>query len=253
MLSYPIMKTKIIYFTFSFLAIIGLLVLIMRYQPGGPTDTKEESQLEKIALNPEVPEMSLPLSNNPKDAAWNLFQKYLEYNKTRNLAGIKSVVYKIAPVCEDPKTRIDCEARMGAAYSYGNAFKKSDFVHFWSDEKQAILATDFWIENNKDMNLIGRFRSIIFFLKDEAGNLKMLSFSPTQGGATGRGEASEEELTARVTRWSEDTDQDGIADYNEECLGAKEGEVCNKTNPKMRDTDGDGLWDGVQALIQKLN
>lgn len=247
------MIKKIIVLLIILVAVLSGFYVIKNNENVDPTLQTDPENIGKITINPEVPDITLPLSNDPKDAAWNLFQKYLEYNKTRNLAGIKSVVYKIAPVCEDPKTRIDCEARMGAAYSYGNAFKKSDFVHFWSDEKQAILATDFWIENNKDMNLIGRFRSIIFFLKDEAGNLKMLSFSPTQGGATGRGEASEEELTARVTRWSEDTDQDGIADYNEECLGAKEGEVCNKTNPKMRDTDGDGLWDGVQALIQKLN
>jgi hypothetical protein len=71
--------------------------------------------------------------------------------------------------------------------------------------------------------------------------------------ATSKGEASEEELTQRVTRWSEDNDNDGIADYEEECLAVKEGESCNKTNTKLRDSDNDGWWDGVEVLMQKLN
>ena len=37
-------------------------------------------------------------SNNPKDIAWTAFQKYLKYNKEQNLEGVKSVVYKVAPI-----------------------------------------------------------------------------------------------------------------------------------------------------------
>lgn len=250
------MRNKILYFIGIFVLIAGILVLVVRYNPGISTDDQmvvEEpgAELDKINLTPEVTGMTLPLSKDPKDVAWALFQKYLEYNKTRNLEGVKSVVYKIAPVCAENKTRLDCEARMASAYSYGSALKKEDFVNVWTDEKQTILATDFWTEDSNDMGIIGRFRSIIFFVKDGSGNLKLLSFSPSQGGATGKGTASEAELNDRIVRWSEDNDKDGIADYNEECLGTKAGETCEKTNPKVRDTDSDGWWDGVEALMQK--
>ncbi|MCL5795445.1 MAG: hypothetical protein M1338_03740, partial [Patescibacteria group bacterium] len=139
-------------------------------------------------VTPEFPGQTLPLSNTPKDIAWDFFQKYLAYNKNHNLEGVKSVVYKMAPVCDDPKTLIDCEARMGSAYSYGSALVKSDFVNFWSDEKQAILSTDFVIQ--EDETVIGRNRAIIYFLKDETGNLKLLSFSPRKGAFTSKGTAS---------------------------------------------------------------
>lgn len=192
---------------------------------------------------------NLPLSNNPKDIAWTLFQKYLEYNKNRNLEGLGSTVYKLAPVCEDPKQRIDCEARMGSAYAYGKEMKKENFTNVWSDEKQIILSTDFWIENSDDMNIIGRFRSIIFLVKNDAGDWKILSWSPTKGGATSKGAASEEELQNRILTWTEDRDEDGIADYSEECLDKPGDTTCTKTNPKLRDSNSNGWWDGVEALM----
>ena len=155
------------------------------------------------------------------------------------------MVYKIAPVCEDPKLRIDCEGRMGSAYSYGSTLKKEDFTNVWSDEKQIILSTDFWLESSEDMDQYGRFRSIIFFVKSETG-WKLLSFSPTKGGATNKGAASQEEIDARLIRYTEDKDEDGA----EECIPAETKDTCVATNPKIRDTDGDGLWDGVEALMR---
>ena len=192
--------------------------------------------------------MTLPFSNDPKDVTWALFQKYLSYNKSQNLEGVKSIVYKVASVCNDLKTTIDCKARMNLAYLYGSILKKEDFTNVWSDEKQTILSTDFKIQ--EDENVIGRSRSIIYFIKDEAGNLKMLSFNPFKGTVTDKSTASKEELNYRIIRYTEDNDKDGIADYDEECLAVKEGEVCTKTNPKIRDTDGDGFWDGVEALMK---
>ncbi|KKP56018.1 MAG: hypothetical protein UR80_C0012G0002 [Parcubacteria group bacterium GW2011_GWB1_35_5] len=187
-------------------------------------------------------------SNNPKDIAWTAFQKYLKYNKEQNLEGVKSVVYKVAPICEDLKDIIDCKARMSSAYAYGGALEKKDFVNIWSDEKQIILATNFKIQ--EDDSILGRHRAIIFFVKDNE-SLKLLSFSPFKGATVSKGVASREEIDDRLIIYTEDKDEDGIADYDEECLSPKEGEVCVKTNPKIRDTDGDGLWDGVQALMTK--
>ena len=165
------------------------------------------------------------------------------------MEGVKSTVYKVASVCADPKTRIDCEARMGAAYSYGSAFKKEDFTNIWNDEKQIILSTDF--EVKEDDISISRTRSIIFFIKDGAGDLRMLSFSPSKGAVAGKDTtASRQEIDDRLIIYTEDKDQDGISDYQEQCLDTKEGEICIKTDPKIRDTNGNGLWDGVEALMK---
>jgi len=181
--------------------------------------------------------------------AWALFQKYLDYNKVQNLDGVKTMVYKVASVCDDPKTTIDCKSRMGQAYAYGSALKKEDFTNVWSDDKQIILSTDFKI--NEDDEVMGRNRAIIFFVKDDSG-FKMLSFSPFKGATIGKvnTSASRQELMGRLVTYTEDNDNDGVADYDEQCLGIKEGESCTKTDPNLRDTDGDGHWDGVQALMK---
>jgi len=250
------MKKKALYFVGIIILIAGGF-LIIRNVSLAPTaeitgEENPEVNVEKTKINPNIFGITLPFSNTPKDAAWTLFQKYLEYNKAQNLDGVRSVVYKVASVCEDPKTTIDCKARMSAAYSYGSAMKKENFTNIWSDEKQIILSTDFWLESSEDMDQYGRFRSIIFFIKDADGNLKMLSFSPTKGGATNKGVASQEEVDDRIIRYTEDNDEDGIADYEEECLNKPNDSTCVKTSPKLRDTDGDGLWDGVEALINSM-
>ena len=243
-----------------YLATVGLLVVIafvflsgaFKYDssPIASSTPKAESPTKPDInqVKPEFPGQTLPLSNAPKDLAWDFFQKYLAYNKNHNLEGVKSVVYKVAPVCDDPKTLIDCEARMGSAYSYGSALIKEDFVNVWEDGKQIILATDYKIQ--QDETAIGRNRAIIYFIKDEAGNLKLLSFSPRKGAFTSKGTASEEELNARIILYTEDKDEDGLEDYIEECIPTEIKDTCVPTDPKLRDTDGDGLWDGIEALMQ---
>jgi hypothetical protein len=248
------MNKKIITLGGIILAVLVLFIIFGGNAAFSPTatDTKTEennSELENtIKLKPI--DISLPLSNSPKDVAWELFQKYLAYNKDRDLEGVKETVYKIAQVCEDPKQRIDCESRMGSAYSYGSQLKKEDFTNVWSDQKQIILSSDFWLESSEDLDQYGRFRSIIFFIKADDDSWKLLSFSPTQGGATRKGVASQEEVDARIMRYTEDKDEDGRADYEEECLNKPGDSACIKTNPKLRDTDGDGLWDGIEALMR---
>ncbi|NLE07492.1 MAG: hypothetical protein GX627_02705 [Parcubacteria group bacterium] len=187
-----------------------------------------------------------------QDMAWQVFQKYLSYNKIQDLEGVKNIVYKVSPVCENEETLADCKTRMSNAYAYGSALKKEDFVNVWSDEKQIILATDFWTESIPALDQYGRFRSLIFLIKDDDGEWKLLSFSPTAGGVTAKGSATEEEINERIVRYTEDNDQDGRPDYEEECLSVKEGQVCIATDPKLRDTDGDGFWDGVQVLIEAM-
>ena len=59
-----------------------------------------------------------------------------------------------------------------------------------------------------------------------------------------------EELENRLVRFTEDKDFDGKEDYLEECLSGTQTENCTKTDPKIRDTDQDGLWDGIETLIK---
>lgn len=243
------MKNKIAIFILFIIA-AGMLWLVATAPTpnSGLVSNGSNQNFSLFGFNLKNIDFTLPFSKSPKDEAWAVFQEYLSYNKVRDLEGIKRVVYKIAPVCEDPKLAIDCEARMGAAYNFGNALEKSKFVNVWSDERQTILATDFWFE--EDDTVIGRFRSILFFIRDENGKLLLLSFSPVKGIINSKGEASHEELEDRLIGFTKDTDNDGVADYEEECISeTATGEICKKTNPEDRDTNANGLWDGIEALL----
>ncbi len=250
---------KILSIIFGLIIIWLLIAFAFKYKNNSHTSTivpiiktNKTNKKEAITDNKsnriksQLPKQTLPLSNSPKDVAWRLFQKYLAYDKIGDLKGVKSVVYKVASVCENPKTAIDCKARMNLAYLYGSKLKKEDFVNVWNDKKQIILATNFKIQ--EDANVIGRNRAIIFFIRDKKG-LKMLSFSPFKGAVSDKGTASKKELNYRIINYTEDKDKDGIADYKEECLAVKTGEICVKTNPNLRDTNGDGWWDGIETLI----
>lgn len=246
-------KNKRIILIVAVLIVIAVLFFVLKNVSLAPVadDKSSSATADKVKIDPSLSGQTLPFSNDPKTLAWTLFQKYLGYNKDQNLEGVRSTVYKVAAVCNDPKTLIDCKARMGAAYSYGVALKKEDFTNIWSDEKQIILSTDF--EVKEDDVSIGRTRSIIFFIKDETGNLRMLSFSPAKGAvATKDTTASRQEIDDRLIIYTEDKDQDGIADYQEQCLGVAPEEACVKTDPKLHDTNGDGFWDGVEALINSM-
>lgn len=232
---------------FIILGLAVLTTLFLWWQPDmTPTETVSGIKTDKKDSS-LIPDFTLPFSKDPKDLAWRTFEEYLKANQDQDLEKLKTLVYKVAPICDDPKTILDCKARMGLAYQYGSALHKADFVNVWEDDKQLILTTNFWHEESADT--FGRFRSIIFFLKSENGSLKLLSFSPFKGVGLQRGEASIEELKARAIRYTEDKDEDGVADYTEECLDAKAGVTCTKTDPRSRDSDSDGFWDGIEMLM----
>ncbi len=203
---------------------------------------------QEISSIPILPKQNLPLSDDSKEMAWAIFQKYLGYNKDKNLDAVKSIVYKVNVVCESAVATDECKNRMDMAYAYGSALKKADFTNVWSDSKQTILSTDFKIDEN-DM-AIGRNRAIMFFVKNNTSNLVLLSFSPFKGYVLEKASTTREELLSKLTDTTKDTDKDGIADYEEQCIFPYDVSTCIKTNPDLRDTDANGYWDGVQALMK---
>jgi hypothetical protein len=253
------MKNKILYIAGAVVIVVVVLFIILNFKNGLSNIQNKEVTTENIATSTseniltKVGSSTQATKVQPisvKDIAWAVFQKYLTFNKNKNLEGVKSIVYKVAPVCADPKTIVECEGRMASAYSYGSVLKKEDFTNVWSDNRQIILATDFWTESAKEIDQYGRFRSIIFFIKGADGEWKLLSFSPTKGGATSKGDASQAEVDSKLVTYTEDKDKDGMPDYDEQCLGTSTTSACIKTDPKLRDTNGNGLWDGVEALMK---
>jgi len=255
---------KIIVLIVSLLILIALAFIIKSKIAFSPTSEIIENSVSEnknatstsSAENVGSTESSRPSPTNIskinplKDEAWNLFQTYLEFNKNKNLEGVKSVVYKISNVCNTEKPSNDCINRMSLAYFYGAQLNKDSFTNVWGDNKQIILATDFYDEN--EASTTTRYRTIIYFVRDNNNNLKMLSFNPINGSNLNNGNYTTDEIKQKLVTYTEDNDQDGMADYQEQCKDTKENSGCVKTDSTLRDTDGDGLWDGIEFIIGSL-
>jgi hypothetical protein len=230
---------KIILIIVLIIVVIGVLFFGLKTSAPKAEIPTEKPIAEKIIAT------STPVKVQPvsiKDTAWAVFQKYLDFNKNHDLDGVKNSVYKVNVVCASSTITDECKNRMDSAYAYGIALNKKDFKNVWSDSKQIILATDFWTESIKELDEYGRFRSLIFFVRGVDNKWKLLSFSPTKGNGLSKASSTQEEIDAKLISYTEDNDKDGIADFEE----SRE----QTNNPALRDTDGDGFWDGVQALMK---
>jgi len=105
---------------------------------------------------------SLPWQEESKREAWTTFQNYLEFARTHNLSGIRSLSHQISATCSDLSREAECFALMDSVYAFTSTFKLNDFKHIQSDERQVIMFTD------------GPTVVILYFTKDESGSLKVL-------------------------------------------------------------------------------
>ena len=101
-------------------------------------------------------------TNSDKREAWTTFQNYLEFARTHNLSGIRSLSHQISATCGDQSREEECFALMDSIYAFTSTFTLSDFKHIQSDKKHVIMYTD------------GPMVAILFFTKDENDFLKIL-------------------------------------------------------------------------------
>lgn len=183
---------------------------------------------------------------------WTIFQNYLTFAKTHNLAGLKSLSYQLSTTCTDSTKTSDCNALMDSAYFFGKDMKEKDFVNIWFDDKQIILSTNF-TRQDVGTTTAGYVRGIIYFVRDAGGNSKVLYFSPTDGVAVNKSKIAPDQLEARLLDMVKDSDKDGLPDLVETCAGyAVEANCPNKiTDPNKRDTNVNGWWDGVESYFKK--
>lgn len=218
--------------------ILGLGAIWFGWQKRSIVPAEPVAGNENATNTPLVTVEEKPVQNlTGKDLAWQTFQNYLSYNKTHNLEKVKSVVYKISPVCENKASTTECFARMDAAYEFGLKMKKSEMVNYWEDAKQGILSSEPTLVDAT--TTIGYSKKIIYFVK-ENGQLKLLRFYPSKTISLPKEGATDiEGIRIAAENGIADKDQDGLEDSRDD-------------NPNKRDADGDGWWDGtdVQFDIQ---
>lgn len=120
-------------------------------------------------LSFSLPSFSLPtlnlilIPNSPvAREAWTVFQNYLEFARTHNLAGIRSLSHQISATCNDPSKATECFALMDSVYAFASGYTLNEFRHVLSDERQIIMFTD------------GPTVAILYFTRAETNTIKVL-------------------------------------------------------------------------------
>lgn len=175
--------------------------------------------------------------------AWDIFQEYIAGIKAHDLDRVNKVVYeKIDPntYCKD--MGLGSDACLSMIWSVIDVMSESagrqkevDFINKSEDKNQIIMATNVFPDGDK-----GQTKNYIYFVKSPEGKTLVLGY------VTHSWDFSGSELIAAT----KDSDGDGLTDQDEKCVYGDKGQFnkpyCTKTNPNLKDTDGDGWWDGTE-------
>lgn len=94
--------------------------------------------------------------------AWKTFGDYLEYARTGNIEGVKSLSHQVSSVCSDPTRENECLSAMENVYAIASEFEAADFKNVMFDDKQILLYTD------------GPERIILYFTRTNTGAPRVL-------------------------------------------------------------------------------
>lgn len=181
-------------------------------------------------------------------SAWLAFQQYVAFAKAHDIKGLESMTYKLSPTCVDPTKTKECNTLMDGLVSVANVFDEKMFTHIMYDEKQLILSSDYKLEENEVVR--GYSHAVIYFLRENT-SFKIVGFGPTQGRYLAKlPNQTPADLERALLERLQDSDSDGKADYVELCIDPSKGEVCLKTDPNKKDTDGNSYWDGIQIFMK---
>ena len=131
------------------------VVFLLGYKGFGWENSSQDTEIANILT-------TFSFTDSDKSEAWTIFQDYLEFARTHNLSGIRSLSHQISATCSDLSREAECFALMDSVYAFTSTFQLSDFKHIQSDKRQVIMFTD------------GPTVAILYFTKDESGSLKVL-------------------------------------------------------------------------------
>ena len=183
-----------------------------------------------------------------KDEAWNVLLKYLAAVKAHDLTTIKLLSYQLSNTCKDDTKTKECNALMDNAYSYGYGLHKQDITHVEYDSEQIILTSDY--QESLDGEMPSLLREIVYFVR-VGDEIKFLSFNPFQGSFITRGTLATTTISTHLLDLTKDNDNDGLPNETEMCIDMTSAPDCVKTDPNMKDSNGNGWWDSIEALFYK--
>lgn len=200
----------------------------------------------------KAPRSNPPQVSEPElaDKAWATFQSYLAAAEAHDLDALKPLAYQLSSACSDDKRADECYKLMDQVVEIGKEYKREEFTQVFHDDKQVVLATDRHYEESDVVKASAR--RLIFLTRENDNDMKILFFTlPMQLTFTYKEGRTPEEIDARLSQMTIDTDADLADDEVENCTD--QDEKCVKTDPNNRDTDGDGWWDGIEPLLVRAD
>lgn len=185
-----------------------------------------------------------------RTSAWKVFEEYRNASQNHDIAKIEELSYKLSSTCTDLTMNDECNLRMDSIVELTADFVKKDFSNVWYDENQIILFTD--PKKSEEENKTSYTKSYIFFTRDEQGNPKVASIDPGQVFSfTRQADLTDQEIEEELWSIIMDSDKDGVPDIYELCEDTAQ--ICENewTKPNIRDTDGDGWWDGMESYVNR--
>lgn len=182
---------------------------------GGSRDVVEINLPEGDTSRPVInlPGRSTPTTaKTDGKAAFAVFKRYMEYARTHDLEGLRTVSHQISPICNDPSKQTECFTLMDNVYGFAKDFREIEFKNVYSDSRQIVLTSDFGPlpENAPEGSIPVRYA--LFFTKGTDGEPNVLGIK-----------------------------------Y---CLADSPERQCFETDPSERDKDNDGWWDQVEEFFR---
>ncbi len=208
------------------------------------TTTKVAEPVVSENKEKNTPVQNIAVVNNTTgNNLWVVFDKLNEALKNKDAAAFNKISY----VQVTPAQAGQFSQMADYLYNENQKIVKTNFINKWQDDKQGIYSTN--PVKDDDSTSYGYTQAQITFINDN-GAWKVLKLSPAKGWSISKSGTSmtsteaEKELQAMTV----DIDKDGLNDEDEICTGAsKYDPSCVKTDPNKRDTNNNGLWDGIEA------
>lgn len=241
----------------GFVRVIGLIIVLALLVGGGywywqrnliipdksePTDgSLPAGEAGPTSISDTISEPVTPLAPTPITAThqelWSIIERMKTALSGHDLETVKRLGYKPFPPCTDTAT---CNQLMDFLSAQIKDLRLVDYANQWINDRQAVFTTAVKIAPGTQPNYQTASYSKIFFIKDPVSRIwKLLQVASS--------DSFSDTNKAEVEKAMADSDQDGITDRREACLGASAYDSrCQKTDPTKRDTNGNGWWDSIE-------
>jgi hypothetical protein len=217
------------------IGILGVIVLIMSLALFGIDFDKNTGFAVETRIN--------------IDEEWSIYQNLLVSIQEKNLTRYNSLSYEQIDTLDCSQfgmSEQECWDLLGDFLNL-SSLEKENFTNVERDSKQSIISTNlsiYFVNGTGTAN-----KNYIFFVRNNSGSLKVLSLLNRLWSVSDNTK-SNEEIEDALRNYSLDSDGDGLTDQEENCNGSSQYDTsCIKTNPILKDTDGDSWWDGIEDVV----